>query len=144
MCLTLPPEILDKILEHVFASRFEGERTLIACALVATWWTGPSQRLLFSSVVINGDNYWQWTNGVLSGSETHLLEYARSLTYHRGHSEVRYRMRDLLHDFGECFSALRSLHSLELYDTEIDCISQDQFHACFSAFHETLDRKSVV
>lgn len=52
-------------------------------------------------------------------------------------------MRDLLHDFEECFSALRSLHSLELYDTEVDYISKDQFHTRFPAFHETLTYLSL-
>ena len=62
--VTLPPETLDKILERM-STYYEGLRTLITCALVATWWTGPSQRCLFSSVEIDNENYQRWTDGVI-------------------------------------------------------------------------------
>ena len=77
----LPPEILDKILEHIpGTNRKERRRTLIACALMASWWTGPSQRCLFSSAEIHRGNYKQWIDGVFrSGSKDHLLGYVRLL-----------------------------------------------------------------
>ena len=138
--VTLPPEILDKILEHIPPNR-EGRPTLIACAFVATWWTGPSQRCLFSSVRIDQDNYERWMNGVvLTGSKAHLLELARSLR----HSHVLdYRMQDLAQDSGEYLSVLRNLHSLALVNVCVEHISEDGFRACFSAFRDTLTYPSL-
>ena len=58
----------------------EGRRTLVTCALVATWWTGPSQRRLFSSVKIDQSNYERWMNGVVRpGSKDRLLGHVRSM-----------------------------------------------------------------
>ena len=133
--MILPPEILDNILERIPADN-EGRPTLIACASVATWFTGPSQRRLFSSVNIHQRNYKRWMSGaVLSESKARLLEYVRSLSYSRGPC---YEMRDLLWDSGEYFSALCNLHSLTLYNITVEHISEEEFHTCFSAFRETL------
>ena len=78
--VTLPPEVMDKILEHIHVNGWKSP-TLCACALVATWWTGPSQRRLFSSVKIHPNNYKRWMNGVvLSKSKAHLLGHVRSLS----------------------------------------------------------------
>ena len=133
--LTLPPEILDKILDHVPTNK-EGRRTLTSSALVATWWTGPSQRRLFSSVEIYGNNYDRWMNGVvLSGSKTHLLKYVRSLWHFCG---LYYRMRELLVDSGDYFSALRNLHSLAFCNIWLEHLSEEESRICFSAFRETL------
>ena len=126
---------MDNILEQIPAND-EERPTLIACALVAIWWTGPSQRRLFSSVDIHEVNYERWMNGaVLSGSKTRLLGFVRSLSYLRGFS---YPMRDLVQDFGEYFSALRNLHSLTLFNTTVEHLSEEEFRTCFSAFRETL------
>ena len=136
----LPPEILDKIFEWIPTSR-EGRPTLIACALVATRWTGPSQRRLFSSVEIDEYNYRRWMKGViLSGSKAHLLEYVRSLRHSHGRD---HRMRDLPRDSGKYFSALHNLHSLTFYQTRIEHISEEKFHTCFSAFRKTLTHLSL-
>ena len=135
--MTLPPEILDKILEHVPA---DDRQTLMACALVAIWWTGPCQRRLFSSVSIHEDNYERWMGDVvLSQSNTNLLGYVRSLHHSRGLiGTIKYQMRDLAQDSGVFFSALRNLHTLTLHNFAVEHIGDDQFHACFSAFRDTL------
>jgi hypothetical protein len=142
--VTLPPEIMDKILEHISTNR-EGQLTLIACALVATWWTGPSQRRLFSSVSIDGDNYRRWMNGVVhSGSNGHLLECVRSLRYCLGRDTgIRYSMRNLQEHSGEYFSALRNIHSLTLFNPRVQHISEENFRVCFSAFRGTLTHLSL-
>ena len=133
--MTLPPEILDKILTHVPTHEW-GSRTLIACALVTTQWTGPSQRRLFSSVKIYEGNRGRWMEGVvLSESKVHLLEYVRSLWLTRGPG---YRMRDLAQDCGEYLPALYNLHNLTLSGIGVERISENQFHTCFSAFRGTL------
>ena len=133
--MTLPPEILSKILDNVPADR-EGRRTLVACALVATWWTRPSQRRLFSSVEIDEDNYKRWMKGVvLSRAKAQLLEHVHSLRHSRG---LGYRMRKLPRDSGKYLSALHNLHTLALYDTRVERISEAKFRTCFSAFRETL------
>ena len=124
----LPPEILDKILEYISAN-WEGRPTLVACALVATGWTGPSQRRLFSTVSIGEGSYQRWMNGViLSGSKTRFLRYVRSMV----HS---------LRDCGEFFSALHNLRSLTLYN--LQRIRTEEIPACFSAFRETLTDLSL-
>ena len=137
--VTLPPEILDEILEYVFKNG-EGQRTLIACALVAAWWAGPSQRHLFSSVDIGDSNYERWMNGVvLPEPKTRLLGHVRSLGHHRTQDiGVKYRMRDLAQDSGKYLSALPNLHSLTLGDTAVEHLSEEEFRNCFSAFRETL------
>ena len=138
--VALPPEIVDKILEHVPANRY-GRQTLIACALVATWWTGPSQRRLFSSVEIGKDNRQRWMNGVvLSGSKARLLEYVRSFGYY---PYFRQRMRDLAQYSGEYFPALCNLRSLALFNIRVERISEENFRTCFSAFRETLTHLSL-
>ena len=136
---TLPPEIMDKILEHVFADG-GGRQTLTACALVATWWTGPSQRCLFSSVSIHEWDYSRWMRSVvISGPKDHLLGYVRSLWHGRRPGPgIRYRMRDLAQDSWEYFSALRNLQNLTLFNIRIEHTNGAQFHTCFSAFRETL------
>ena len=135
--VTLPPEILSKILDQIPTSN-KGRRTLISCALVATWWTGPSQRRLFSSVEINESNYRQWVDGVvLSGSKEHLLEHVRSL----GDRHIlgkNYRMRNLVDDSGGYFPGLRNLHSLAFSYITVEHMGEGEFHTCFSAFRETL------
>ena len=90
---TFPPEILDEILEKISANR-EGRSTLITCALIATRWTGPSQRRLFSSVEIYDRNYERWMNGVvLSRSKARLLKHVRSLQHRRGPGRaMKYQM----------------------------------------------------
>ena len=79
-------------------------------------------------------------NGVvLTGPEAHLLGFVRSLRYRRGvYSRVKYWMRNLPQDHGECFSALCNLHSLSLYNIVIERIGNEGFRTCFSAFRETL------
>ena len=137
--MALPPEILDKILEHIPTDR-EGRPTLISCALVAAWWTGPSQRRLFSSVSINNKNYQRWLGGVaLSGSKTHLLQHVRSLRYYRSLGKgVRHPIPIQGLPAGEYFSALHNIHTLELVNIKIERSSKAEFGTCFSAFRETL------
>ena len=112
----------------------------MACALVATWWAGPSQKRLFSSALVLDSNHQRWMNGVvLTGSNAHLLGYVRSLRYCRGvYAGVKYRMRNLQQDHGEYFSALCNLHSLTLFNIVIEPIVEEEFRTCFSAFRETL------
>jgi len=141
--VTLPPEILDNILEHLPGSD-EGRSTLIACALVATWWVRPSQRRLFSSVSIDEGNYQRWMNGVVTpGLKAHSLGYVRSLWHCRGDFRIRYRMRDLPQDSGEYLSALHNIHSLTLYRIRVEHINEEGFRTCFSAFRETLTYLSL-
>ena len=139
----LPPEILDKILEIVIDWR--GRRTLLACALVATWWTGPSQRRLFSSVTVGNLNYGRWMEGVvISGSKVRLLGHVRYLKHCRCQSiKIKYRMRDLAQDSGEYLSALRNLRGLDLFNIRIEHIGEEGHHACFSAFRDTLTYLSL-
>ena len=123
-----------------------GRQTLIACALVATWWTGPSQRRLFSSVEIDVWNYERWMNGVaLSRSKAHLLGYVLSLSHHHGlESRPWWQVQDITEDSAEYFSALRNLRSLEFFDTTFEHINEERFRPCFSAFRETLAHLSFV
>ena len=131
--VTLPPEVIDKILEYIHADGW-GSPTLVACASVATWWMEPSQRGLFSSVKIHPNNYKRWMNGVvLSGSKDHLLGYVRSLS-----EANNYRMQDLAQHCGEYLSVLHNLRSLELCNITVERISESEFHTCFSAFRDTL------
>lgn len=112
----------------------------MACALVATWWTGPSQRRLFSSVSVRGCTYQRWMNSVvLPGPKVHLLEHVRSL-WHSGRAGLKpkHRMQDLPQDSGEYLSALRNLHSLTLAHTRVERIDEEGFRACFSSFRGTL------
>ena len=136
--VTLPPEVLDKILEHIPTHRY-GRPTLIACALVATWWTGPSQRRLFSSAYVQTENHQQWVDGVaLSGSKAHLLQYVRSFQHFRRLGKgIKYPIQDFPKEPGEYFSALRNIHSLELGDIKIERFNKE-LETCFSAFRETL------
>ena len=135
---------MDKILEHVFADG-GGRQTLTACALVATWWTGPSQRCLFSSVSIHEWDYSRWMRSVvISGPKDHLLGYVRSLWHGRRPGPgIRYRMRDLAQDSWEYLSALRNLQNLTLFNIRIEHINRARFHTCFSAFRETLTSLSL-
>jgi hypothetical protein len=136
--VVLPPEILDKILEAI-PTDSGGKRTLIACALVATWWTGSSQRCLFTSVSINDKNYERWINGVvLSDSKSHLLRHVRSFVQFFRRSDGKYPMRNLLRDSGQYLSALHNIHSLALHGITLEHIGDEAFHGCFSAFRETL------
>lgn len=135
--MTLPQEIWDEILEQI--STDSGRPTLIACALVATRWRGRSQKLLFSSVDINEDNYERWVNGVVrSDSKARLLEYVHSMWYSRCLGSNRYRMQDLAEVSGEYLSALPNLHRLTFTGIQVGHISQAQLHACFSVFREAL------
>ena len=128
----LPPEIWDEILGYIPTDR-KGRLTLIACALVATWWMEPSQRRLFSSVKINDQNRERWISGViLSESRNRLLQYIRSLQ--RFLSGYRYPLQKLLKGSGEYLSALRSL---ELANVRIERLDKE-LHSSFSAFRETL------
>ena len=137
--MALPPEIVDKILKHIPTNR-QGRPTLTACALVATWWTGPSQRRLFSSVAIHDDNYQRWVNNVVrSESKGHLLKYVHSLWHCRSWDpRTKHQMRDLARDSGEYLSALRNIRSLTLFNTRVENIGEKGFRICFSAFRETL------
>jgi hypothetical protein len=131
----LPPETLDEILEYIPIDG-EGIPTLIACALVATWWTGPSQRRLFSSVSIDDKNYWRWMNGiVLSRSKTYLCRYVRSFKHSL---PPEHPMRNLLKNSRGGLSALYSVHSLALSGLLTEPIGGGAVQACFSAFRETL------
>ena len=140
--VTLPPELVDKILEHIPSTR-TGRQALVACALVATWWTGPSQRRLFSSVEIHGGNYEQWMNGVvLSRSKDHLLEHVRSLSHSRGIG-CEVELRDLPSDSGQYLSALHNLHSLTFQSVRVERVTEEKFRTCFSAFRESLTSLSL-
>ena len=131
-------------MDHI-PTNHEGRLTLIACALVATWWTGPSQRRLFSSVQIHEGNYKRWMKGVVaSGSKAHLMGYVRSLWPSHGPGRcIKYRMRDLPQDSGKYLSALCNLRSLTLSNTVIEHIGED-LRTCFSAFRETLTYLSLT
>jgi len=131
--MILPPEILDGILEHVPTSPMSGQSTLIACALVATWWTGPSQRRLSPSVLINTSNYQRWMNGVVSSrSKAQLLEHVRWLSLNQ------LQMRGLSQDHGQYLPALCNVRGLKLFSAEVKHISEAQFQPCFSGFRGTL------
>ena len=138
--MTLPPEILDKILESI-PTDTKGRQTLAACALVATWWTGPSQRRLFSSIIICESNYERcMANVVPDGSKTRPLGYVRSLAYSH---QWNFRLQDLVQDCGEYFSALRNLHSLAFHNIRVEHSGGGGFPARFSAFRETLTHLSL-
>ena len=141
----LPPEILDKILEQI-PTDGPVRRVLTACALVATWWVGPSQRRLFSSVTIHRHNYQRWMDGIVfSGPKIHLLEHVRSLWHARSLDlKLKHRMRDLPQDSGKYLSALPNLHSLTLYNTKVEHISEEGFRTCFSLFRGTLTQLSLA
>ena len=143
--VTLPPEIVDKFLDHHTSTTSEGRQTLMTCALVATWWTGPSQRRLFSSVSIYEGNYERWIKGVaLSGPKAHLLEHVRSLKHCRGLSfRTKYRMRDLPQDSGEYLSALPNLRRLTLFNARVERIGEEGFQCCFSVFRGALTYLSL-
>ena len=126
--MTLPPEILGTILEHIPIDK-QGQQTLIACALVATWWTGPSQRRLFSSVTIDNVTYQRWMDGIATpGSKSHLLEYVRSLQHHLAQ----------VTNTGHWMRHLHNVHSLSLFGIRIGRASVEEFRNCFSVFRETL------
>ena len=139
--MVIPPEIVDRILEHIpVPLGLEGQKTLMACALVATWWTGPSQRRLFSSAFIEVENHQRWMDGVVhTKSRAHLLGYIRSLWYCFGMCW----MRDLQQNHGEYFSALRNLRSLTLFNVGIERNHQEGFCTCFSPFRGTLTYLSL-
>jgi len=134
----LPPEILDGVLQHIPADR-EGGPTLIACALVATWWAGPSQRRLFSSVSVLDKNSQRWMNGVVhSRSKIRLLRYVRSLLLERR----GYPLENFPGDFRDSLPALRNLRTLSLGYITIEDMDGEAIHTCFSAFRETLTELS--
>ena len=119
---------------------------MIACALVATWWTGPSQRCLFSSVSIHDINYQRWMNSVVhSGSKDHVLGYVRSLSHCRAGLDpgTRYRMRDLAEESGEYLSALCGIRSLALFNISLEHSDREAFRTCFSTFRGTLTSLSL-
>ena len=131
---------MDGILEHILPANPEGRPTLIACALVATWWTTPSQRLIFSSVAIHERNSPRRMCGVVSSrSKAHLLGYVGSVLYY---PHLKYQMRSLAACSGKHFPALCNLHSPTLFTIRIERISEE-FHICFSAFRETLTYLSL-
>ena len=140
----LPPEILDKIFDHLPVNK--GRRTLISCALVASWWTGPSQRRLFSSVSIDNINYQQWMDGVVLSvaSRTRLLPYVRSLLHYASPSNLTPgHLMQNLPNAGEYFPALCNLRSLTLCNTDIEHICNETLHTCFSVFRQTLTELSL-
>ena len=132
--MILPPEILSKILKQIPASNdSEKRQTLIACALVATWWTGPSQRRLFSVVDINCYNYSRWIDGVvLSRSKDHLLAYVRWLLDYPCDGQSNYWMKDLAHKSGGYISGLRNLRELTLAGISTEHIGERELDTCFS------------
>ena len=144
MTVALPPEILDEILDHIPTNR-DGRQTLRACALVATWWTGPSQSRLFASVTIYESNYERWMKGVvLPGSKARLLGYVRSFHHYRGLSfGTQYRMQDPQQSSGEYFPALPNLSSLMFFNTKVEDIGEEGLHSLFSSFRETLTSLSL-
>ena len=130
-------------LEHIPVNQScQGRRTLATCALVATWWTGPSQRRLFSSVKIRDSNYERWMNGVVhSESNDRLLGYVRSMwhsIYACTGGNEKFRMQVLPGRSGEYLSALHNLSSLTLRLITVEHIRKEGFRTCFSAFRETL------
>ena len=142
--MTLPPEIFNEILGYVQAD-WRGRRALIACALVASWWTGPSQRRLFSSVLINERNHKRWVDSVVhSRSKSRLLAYVLSLRHGRGPSwGVGYQMRDLPPDSGEYLSDMHNIHTLTLSRIKVEPVNEEGLHCCFSAFRRTLTYLSL-
>lgn len=138
--MALPPEILDKIFEHIPRNR-GGRQTLIACALRTTWRTGPNQRRLLSSVLIHQDNYKRWTNGVVqSGSKACLFEHAHSVWHC---PKFGLRVQDLPWDSRKYFLALPNPHSLALYSVRLERVRERTFRTSISAFHETLINTSL-
>ncbi|KAF9783863.1 hypothetical protein BJ322DRAFT_1021634 [Thelephora terrestris] len=136
-CKTLPPEIMDDVLEYIPLDR-EGRKVLIACVSVATWWARPSQRRLFSSVSLDDENYLQWMEGVaLPILKTHLLRYVRSILLGL-YGKADYSTQDISRDSGGYLSALHNLRSLTLCNVALLSNGQEEIHTCFSAFRETL------
>lgn len=142
MSKALPPETLSNVLERIDLNR-EGRQTLIACALVATWWVGPCQRRLFSAVSIDEENHQRWMDGVvLPSPKTRLLQHIRSLLLGSdGGTECP--TQSFAGNFGSFLSALRNLRSLTLRDISIVSIGEEAFHTCFSAFRESLTELSL-
>ena len=138
--------MLDKILEYIPSPGSPGRRTLAACALVATWWVGPSQRRLFYSVALNEENYRRWMLGVIVPTpKLHLLKHTRSLWHARAglNPKFKHRMRHLPQDSGRYLSTLCNLQDLTMYNTKVERISEEGFRLCFSAFRETLTQFSL-
>ena len=113
---------------------------LVACALVATRWAGPSQRRLFSSVSVTSENHQRWMDGVvLSASKARLLRYVRSFLHYRTMDNgALCPIQVLARDSGEYISALRNLRSLTLCSITIEFVGEEVLRTCFSAFRETL------
>ncbi|KAJ7438397.1 hypothetical protein B0H11DRAFT_2104985 [Mycena galericulata] len=74
---SLPPELIDSILHEV-----EDTKTLKACAIVASAFREPSQRILLRSVTVGGTrkNY-QTVSDILQKS-AHIASYIRLLSFY--------------------------------------------------------------
>jgi len=114
-------------------TNMEGRRTLVACTLIATWWTGPSQRRLFSSISINQCNRQRWMNGV-----TRSVPKA-----HRHDTGTEYLTRGLAQDPREYFPVLRNTRNLTLSCIQVERADANQLRTYLSAFRECLTHLSL-
>lgn len=139
--LTIPPEILDKILEYHGSPHKQRGATGPDCMRFGGYLVGRAQSK--TPLLLNHNPRAQppaldeqcrplWIQGAPSQIRSFIVASRRLNT------GSKYPMGDLARDSGEYLSALSNLHSLTFYNTRVEHIGEDQFHTCFSAFRETL------
>ncbi|KAF9645200.1 hypothetical protein BDM02DRAFT_3271888 [Thelephora ganbajun] len=136
--MNLPQELLDEIFSHLPP---HDEESLRACSLVAKRWVYPTQRLLFSSVVIDPNTYQSWKDSI-SPTNAELLSHVRSFYYftwappppHWSFPPI-----DALLDYLPSFCQLQDL---TLCDVRIKSDFSEQVKI-FSAFQYTLSSLSL-
>ena len=125
--MILPQELVDEILVHLR----NDNQALQNCSLVAKSWTYPSQKLLYTYVLISPIKYKTWQE-IASPTSAELLRQVYSLKCFRFNS---------LYDFHEGY--LKSFHHLQR-------LSLDQVHhvdldttSLFPAFRNSLSSLSL-
>ena len=123
--MILPLELLDDILIHLQLDN----QALQNCSLVARSWTYPSQKLLYTRVIITPSRYQTWQE-IASPTSANLLRHVQILMCREFQS-----LHDLHDDYLKSFHHLQYLsldHHVDLDTTSL-----------FPAFQNTLSSLSL-
>ena len=141
--MSLPHELLDKILGYLPSSHKWDQQSLRNCSLVAKSWTNPSRRHLFKTVKIREATLQSWLN-TISPANDEFLQHVHSLSYFtstiaRQDSQWPAHRIDVLQDYLPSFHRLQYL-SLSSIHIPSDISRQVEM---FSTFRHTLSRLSL-
>jgi len=105
--MSLPPEIVDQIIDFV-----DNKRTLKTCSLVARSWVARSRTYLFHDVVLFSHRRWQ---KLMSTGDASPAKYVRSLTLAQGAtSRGKWIITDNLYPFLRHLQDFKNVEKLTL------------------------------